>query len=586
MDTDSSRRSIILVVDDDEVVCATAEVILKKSYTVKNCLVGVEAPEYAGELRPDLILLDINMTGMDGFEVFERLKQNSDTSDIPVMYITADEDRDKEVMALKKGAQDLIRKPFVPEVLLQRCERIIALDRYQKNLKGEVTRQTDRAERLYKEMMHALSHTVDAKDHYTNGHSERVAAYSAEIARRMGMSVQEQETLYEIGLLHDIGKIGVPEEIINKTERLTDEEFGKIKEHTVIGYDILMSITDMPVLKMGARHHHEKYDGSGYPDGLSGEDIPIEARIVCVADCYDAMTSTRTYSNPKPQADVRAEILRCKGKHFDPDVADVMISMIDDDKDYVMNEKGGGLDVWKGNSLLWNGSAPRDVVTDTEPARNDLCTISDSAETAVETEINTDAELPTWLDTVKDIDVKSGVENCGSNESFMAVLETFHRTAGGKADEIESLFKNKDIETYTIKVHALKSSARIIGASELSDMARRLEQAGKDKDTDTIESDTEALLKRYRDLDRELDKLDVKTEDLLEFTPGCRKEAYRTIVEVASCMDYGMMEGILNDLKRYSLPEADRKVISDIGNRLMELDWEGIEDLASSQTEA
>ncbi len=194
------------------------------------------------------------------------------------------------------------------------------------------------AEQLTHEMMLALSKTVDAKDHYTNGHSQRVADYAREIARRMGKSPEEQEKIYEMGLLHDIGKIGISGEILNKTSRLTDEEFAHIKEHTVIGDRILRQITVMPELASGARSHHERYDGRGYPDGLKGEEIPESARIICLADCYDAMTSTRTYSAPRPQATVRAEIVRCSGSQFDPAIAGIMLDMIDQDTAYAMHE--------------------------------------------------------------------------------------------------------------------------------------------------------------------------------------------------------------------------------------------------------
>ena len=200
------------------------------------------------------------------------------------------------------------------------------------------TEHYKRAEQLTREMMLALSKTVDAKDKYTNGHSIRVAAYSKEIAKRMGKTEEEQELIYEMGLLHDIGKIGVSGEIINKTGKLTDEEFSKIKEHTVIGYNILHQISVVPELADGARSHHERYDGNGYPDGLRGEQIPEAARIICLADCYDAMTSTRTYSKPKTQSEVRDEIERCKGTQFDPAIADVMISMIDSDVEFEMHE--------------------------------------------------------------------------------------------------------------------------------------------------------------------------------------------------------------------------------------------------------
>ena len=235
-----------------------------------------------------------------------------------------------------------------------------ALYQMQSGLKREVGIQTARADRLSFELMVALSRTVDAKDHYTNGHSGRVAEYSAEIARRMGKSQAEQEKIYEMGLVHDIGKIGVSEEILNKTSRLTDDEFEQIKRHTVIGDDILKAITEMPDLAVGARWHHERFNGKGYPDGLSGKDIPEEARIICVADCYDAMTSTRTYSKPRSQEAVRAEIIRCSGSQFDPDIAAIMVQMIDDDKDYIMNEKGGAF-AWKNRDKLRiasDGEAP------------------------------------------------------------------------------------------------------------------------------------------------------------------------------------------------------------------------------------
>ena len=225
------------------------------------------------------------------------------------------------------------------------------LYRKQSGLQMEVGRQTARADRLSLEMMIALSKTVDAKDHYTNGHSGRVADYAAEIARRMGKSEAEQEKIYEMGLMHDIGKIGVSEGIINKSSRLTDDEFSEIKEHTLIGYSILSSITEMPDLSIGARYHHEKWDGTGYPDGLAGEEIPEEARIICVADCYDAMTSTRTYSTPRAQEAVRAEIERCSRTQFDPKIAAVMLEMIDDDKEYQMNANSG-ISFWKNRYLL------------------------------------------------------------------------------------------------------------------------------------------------------------------------------------------------------------------------------------------
>jgi HD-GYP domain-containing protein (c-di-GMP phosphodiesterase class II) len=193
-------------------------------------------------------------------------------------------------------------------------------------------------EQLSREVLLAFSKAVDAKDHYTNGHSERVAQYAKEISRRMGKTEEEQEEIYELGLLHDVGKIGIPEEIINKKGKLTDDEFAEIKKHTIIGWDILKTITEIPWLSKGARWHHERYDGAGYPDGLLADNIPEEARIICLADSYDAMTSKRSYSTPRSQEEVRAEIERCMGTQFDPIIAKYLIDMIDEDTEYKLRE--------------------------------------------------------------------------------------------------------------------------------------------------------------------------------------------------------------------------------------------------------
>ena len=191
------------------------------------------------------------------------------------------------------------------------------------------------------EVMLAFSKAVDAKDHFTNGHSERVAVYAREIARRMGKSEEEQDDIYELGLLHDIGKIGISEEVINKKGKLTAAEFEEIKKHTTIGWDILKSINDMPWLSKGARWHHERYDGNGYPDGLSGTEIPEVARILCIADSYDAMTSRRSYSEPKTQEEVTEEIKKCSGSQFDPEIAKIMLDIIADDKGFELREDSG-----------------------------------------------------------------------------------------------------------------------------------------------------------------------------------------------------------------------------------------------------
>lgn len=214
---------------------------------------------------------------------------------------------------------------------------VITFHRMSQSLKMELE-SNRRVEEMNRRIIRALVRTIDAKDRYTNGHSLRVAEYSKEIARRMKKSEKEQEDIYYAGLLHDVGKIRIPGSVINKPGKLTDEEYEQIKIHPVTGYHVLKDIYDDRLIANGAKFHHERYDGTGYPNGLTGEDIPEVARIVGVADTYDAMASNRSYRKALPQKEVRAEIEKGKGTQFDPAIADVMINMIDEDKNYTLKE--------------------------------------------------------------------------------------------------------------------------------------------------------------------------------------------------------------------------------------------------------
>lgn len=193
-------------------------------------------------------------------------------------------------------------------------------------------------ERITLQSMYTLAKTIDAKDKYTNGHSMRVAEYSKMIAQRMGLPQEEIEELTNMAMLHDIGKIGVPDAIINKSSRLSDDEYDIIKKHPSIGYDILSEMPEMKDISVGARWHHERYDGTGYPDGLKGDEIPLYARIICVADAYDAMTSNRSYRKYMPQKKVKKEIEEGKGTQFDPKIANIMLEIVKEDKEYVLHE--------------------------------------------------------------------------------------------------------------------------------------------------------------------------------------------------------------------------------------------------------
>ena len=331
----------VVVVDDDIMNLKMAGRILSTNNMRLTALKSGQALlDYIKENEtPDLILLDINMPGMDGFETLKKLReQEAGQEEIPVIFLTANDDEDSETRGLSLGAMDFIKKPFVPEVLTLRVRHIIDLIRLQRNLSQEVEKKTEENEKLFMHVVHSLADAIDAKDTYTNGHSGRVAKYSKEIARRYGYSEKAQSDIYMMGLLHDVGKIGVPDAVINKPAKLTDEEFAMIKNHPAMGSRILKNIKEMPALATGARWHHEKYGGGGYPDGLSGNDIPEEARIIAVADAYDAMSSRRSYRDVLPQEVVRGEIEKGKGTQFDPKFADIMLSMIDEDTEYTMKE--------------------------------------------------------------------------------------------------------------------------------------------------------------------------------------------------------------------------------------------------------
>ena len=228
---------------------------------------------------------------------------------------------------------------------LEKAECVVKMEVFQKELKSKVDEQTvelleqqRKLNEAYWQTVTALSEAVDAKDRYTSGHSKRVAEYSKVIAKRMGKSVTEQEMIYRAGLLHDVGKIRIPVDIINKPGKLTDEEYDLIKIHPVTGYHILKDISEHYDIAIAAKYHHERYDGKGYPNGLLGENIPEMARILAIADSYDAMTSNRSYRKGLPQSVVRSEIEKGKGTQFDSDIADIMLQIIDEDKEYTLRQ--------------------------------------------------------------------------------------------------------------------------------------------------------------------------------------------------------------------------------------------------------
>ena len=331
------NRERILVVDDDFMNLRVVEHILKNEFEVTGVNSGEECLSYIQETVPDMILLDLYMPDMNGFEVLERMKSDDRYKDIPVIFLTADDDKQTEVKGFQAGALDFVTKPFIAEIVRQRVNRLMELSRLQKHLEKEVRCQTAKAEERQRRMeqmslqaVQTLARTIDAKDAYTNGHSYRVSEYSVLLAQELGWTEEEVENLRHAALLHDIGKISIPDSVLNKPMKLTDEEYNVIKSHAAKGGEILKFITAIPGADLVARHHHERYDGTGYPDGLRGDQIPKSARIVAIADAYDAMNSRRIYRKNLSEEIIREELVKGIGTQFEPEAVEAFIRMLDE----------------------------------------------------------------------------------------------------------------------------------------------------------------------------------------------------------------------------------------------------------------
>ncbi len=333
----------VIIVDDDSINLQVAGKVLSSGGIHVIALKSGQALlDYFDnpDARADLILLDIKMSGLDGFETLSQLRQREgEAGRIPVIFLTADESSEAESRGLAMGAMDFIKKPFVPEILMLRVSHLLELITLQKQLSSEVEEKTRENKNLFLHLVESLAVAIDTKDNYTNGHSQRVAEYSKEIAKRAGLPEKEQEEIYIMGLLHDIGKIGVPDAVINKPDTLSNDEYEMVKKHPVMGAHILENIKEDPNLALGAKFHHERYDGKGYPEGLAGDEIAESAKIIAVADAYDAMSSFRSYRGVLSQDTVYEEIEKGRGTQFDPKYADIMLEIIKEDKDYTLREK-------------------------------------------------------------------------------------------------------------------------------------------------------------------------------------------------------------------------------------------------------
>jgi len=310
----------ILLVDDEPNNLKLLQQILMNHYQLIFAPNGEKAIAAADSHRPDLILLDIMMPDMSGYEVCEQLKKNDVTENIPVIFVTAMGEQDDEARGFDVGAVDYIQKPVSGPIVLRRVQTHLSLVRVKE------------LEELAIASIRMLGEAGHYNDTDTGEHIWRMAAYTAAIARAAGWAKHDTEMLELAAPMHDTGKIGIPDEVLKAPRKLTEEEWNIMKGHSQIGYDIL-SKSSNPIFMMAAdiaRGHHEKWDGSGYPKGLSGEDIPECARIVAISDVFDALTMKRPYKEAWPIEKAFNVIQQDAGTHFDPRLADIFLGIKDE----------------------------------------------------------------------------------------------------------------------------------------------------------------------------------------------------------------------------------------------------------------
>lgn len=312
-------RSVVLVVDDLAANRAVLEAqLLPHGYDVRQAANGVEALDVIDAGEPDLILLDINMPKMDGLELCRRLKADPRRRLIPIVLLTAQVDRATRLAGRAAGADDFLTKPFdLTEVDLR--SRVLLQNR-------ALNLELDGAEGI----ILALARAVEARDLFTVHHAERVGRYATAIGRAHGLGEAELEGLYRGGVLHDLGKIAIPDAILLKPTALTVEEWAQMQTHSEEGERIASPLRSMAALLPTIRHHHERVDGTGYPDHLAAAEIPLNARIVAVADSYDAMVSDRPYRAAMDVEEARRRIAGGSGTQFDPEFADTFLRLLDD----------------------------------------------------------------------------------------------------------------------------------------------------------------------------------------------------------------------------------------------------------------
>lgn len=316
--TNTMKQQRILIVDDNRVNIELLKAQLKpNNYNIDTALDGEEALSKIARDRPDLVLLDLMMPKISGYEVCRSMKQNKETQFIPVIVITALQELDDKLKAIELGADDFLVKPFNKLELTTRIKSLLRM----KALYDELETSEN--------ILISLAAALEAKDIYTKGHSERVSQYGTMLAKVIELSPRDTELIRKGGLLHDIGKIGIREDILLKPGKLTKEEMEHVRSHPLRGFEICQPLKSLEDALPCIRSHHERYDGGGYPDGLKGDEVPIKGMVLAVADAYDAMTTDRPYRKAMPkETALKIFADEINSGQWDPKVVKVFLKII------------------------------------------------------------------------------------------------------------------------------------------------------------------------------------------------------------------------------------------------------------------
>jgi putative two-component system response regulator len=321
----------ILIVDDETIARITIEALLSaEKYDLHFAQTGAEGILLAAQVLPDVILLDVMMPGMNGFEACKQIRLMPSLAEVPIILVTALDDRESRIAGLKAGADDFITKPYDIHELLIRIQNMTRLNRYRL-----LTEQRQEMDHMHNELLVAYDKTIegwtralDLRDKETEGHTKRVTEMVIQLARTAGFSEEALKHIWRGGMLHDVGKLGIPDAILLKPDKLTSAEWEIMRMHPVYAYEWLSHIEYLQPALDVPYCHHEKWDGTGYPRGLKGEEIPLAARLFAIVDVWDALTSDRPYRKAMKPEEAANFIRSQSGEHFQPKIVELFMSQI------------------------------------------------------------------------------------------------------------------------------------------------------------------------------------------------------------------------------------------------------------------